>query len=150
VWRTLSWLAASALLAGAAFELALALGASRVGPEPGDDAAGQPIVAPIMALAFLVGFVAATRGRHRAAALLAPAAGLLVTASFYTFDPYYAPTERRYSDGGFLSAPWIFAVLALSLAVGLFTWRRPRAGGPLTSAMLVVCGLTGLAAGTGH
>jgi Na+/proline symporter len=150
MWRTLTWIAAAALLAGAVFELALALGASSVGPKPGDEAAGQAIVAPVMGLAFLVGFVAATLGRDRAAALLAPAAGLLVTASFYTYDPYYAPTQRRYSDRGVLSPLWIFVVLGFSLAVGLFTWRRSRAGGPVTSAMLVVCGITGLLAGTGH
>ena len=148
--RTLTWVAAAALMAGAAFELALALGASGVGPKPGDEAPGQVIVATVMALAFLVGFFAATLGRDRAAALLAPAAGLLVTASFYTYDPYYAPTQRRYSDGGVLSPAWIFVVLGLSLAVGLFTWRRPRSGGPVTSAMLVICGITGLVAGTGH
>ena len=41
------------------------------------------------------------------AALLAPAAAAFLVAYFFTFDPYYAPSERRYSDGGAVPLGWI-------------------------------------------
>jgi hypothetical protein len=150
VLQRLTLVAAGLLLAGAAIELALALGAAKPGPEPGDDATGQAVVGPTMFVAFVVGIGAAAVGRKRVAALLAPAAALLVTVGFYTYDPYYAPSLRRYSDGGAVAPSAIFVMLAVSLGVGLATWRWPRRGGLLTAFALVFCGLVGLAAGDGH
>jgi hypothetical protein len=138
------------LLAGAAFELALALGAAKPGPQPGDDAAGEAVVAPVMAAAVLAGMVLAAGARDRVVAALAPAAGLLLLAGYYTYDPYYAPTLRRYSDGGAAAPSAIFIVLALTLIVGAIAVRLPRLGGPLTTAALFVCGFTAVIAGDGH
>jgi uncharacterized membrane protein YbaN (DUF454 family) len=138
------------LLAGAAFELALALGAAKPGPQPGDDAAGEAVVAPVMAAAVLVGMVVAAAARDRIVAALAPAAGLLLVAGYYTYDPYYAPTLRRYSDGGAAAPSAIFAVLAIMLVVGVIAFRWPRVGGPLTAFALFVCGFTAVIAGDGH
>ena len=151
--RRLSWLAAAVLLAGTAYELALALGAAGVGSQPGDAAAGAEAIRSTAFITMLLGvgiaLVAAARGGS-VAALLAPAAGLFVTAFFYTDDPYYAPGERRYSDGGAAASWWIFVVLVAALATGLIAWRRPREGATLTALMLLVCLATGLIAGDGH
>jgi hypothetical protein len=138
------------LLGGAAFELALALGAAKPGPEPGDDAAGQAVATPVLAAAVLVGMGLAAGARERVVAALAPAAGLLLVAGYYTYDPYYAPTLRRYSDGGAAAPSAIFLVFALMLAAGLLAFRRPRVGGPLTAFALFVCGFTAIIAGDGH
>jgi hypothetical protein len=138
------------LLAGAAFELVLALGAAKPGPQPGDDAAGQAVVGPAMAAAVLVGMIVSAGARERVGAALAPAAGLLLVAGYYTYDPYYAPSLRRYSDGGAAAPSAIFAVLSLMLLVGLVAFRWPRVGGALTTFALFVCGFTALIAGDGH
>jgi len=138
------------LLAGAVFELALALGAAKPGPQPGDDAVGEAIVAPVLAAAILVGVVLAAGTRDRVAAGLAPAAGLVLVAGYYTYDPYYAPTLRRYSDGGAAAPSAVFAVFALTAVTGLVAFRWPRVGGPLTAFALCVCGFTALIAGDGH
>jgi hypothetical protein len=150
VRRRLIFAVALVLLAGAAYELALALGAAKPGPEPGDEAAGQAVLAPILSAAFLAGIVVAAGARDRAVAALAPAAGLLLVAGFYTYDPYYAPGLRRYSDGGAVAASGIFVVLATMLVVGLVALRWPRLGGPLTALALLVCGFTAVIAGDGH
>jgi hypothetical protein len=148
--RALTWACVAAFPAGAVYELALALGALDVGREPGDDPAGQSAVAILITLAFFVALVVAALGRTRAVGLLAPAAALFVTASFYTFDPYFAPEKRRYSDGGAVGATAIYVVLVCAFVVGLFSWRRPRLGGPVTTLMLAAIAFVGLIAGDGH
>jgi len=148
--RALTWASVATFLAGAAYELALALGALDIGPEPGDEPAGQFVVAIFVTVAFLAGMLLAAPGRTRAIGLLAPAAALFVTASFYTFDPYFAPDKRRYSEGGAVGATAIYLVLVCSLFVGLLGWRRPRLGGPATTVMLAAIAFTGLIAGDGH
>jgi hypothetical protein len=153
VLRTIALVSAGVLLAGAAFELVLALGAGSVGGQPVDSSTGQSIVGPIVFFVWLVGLVVAVIGiwrSNRAVALLAPAMGLFVTAVDYTFDPYYAPTERRFADGGAVPVGWIFTLLVISLAVGAFTRRWPRPGSGLTAFTLFVWFVTLIAAGDGH
>ena len=144
---------AGLLLVAAAFELALALGAAKPGPSPGDAATGQDVVGPVAFIALAVGVVAAGLGaakRERAIALLMPAAGLFVTATDYTYDSYYAPTLRRFSDGGAVPVWWMFVLLGISLGVGVFTWRRPGPGCTLTGFGLLVWVVTLMFAGDGH
>ncbi len=153
VLRPLALGAAGVLLAAAGFELALALGASGIGSQPGDSAPGEGIVGPVAIVALFVGVIVAVRGTwnaERAVSALAPAAGLFVTATDYTYDPYYAPTLRRYADGGAVPVSWIFTLLAISFVVGAFTWRRPRAGAGITALSLLVWVVTLVAAGDGH
>jgi hypothetical protein len=73
----------------------------------------------------LVGAVLAFR-RVAATALFAPAAAFFVTARFYTGDPYFWSTFRRYADGGNISSTWIYFLLGLALVAGATTllWRR--------------------------
>jgi hypothetical protein len=144
---------AGVLLAGACFELALALGAGSIGSEPGGDATGQVVVGPIVEVAWLVGIVVACLGARRgerAVSLLAPVLGLYVTATDYTYDPYYAPTERRYADSGAVPVWWIFMLLGVSFTLAFFTWRWPRTGGWITAFGLFVWFVTLVAAGDGH
>jgi Na+(H+)/acetate symporter ActP len=141
------------LAAAAAVELALAVGAAHVGSGPGDDAPGAEVAVPAGSLAMLVGIALAVLGARRAVrwtAILSPAAGLFLTTFFYTEDPYFAPTRRRYSDGGAVAATGIYVVLAVCVVAGLVAWRKPRVGGFLVAFALGSCWLTTLAAGDGH
>lgn len=59
-----------------------------------------------------------------AAALIAPAAALFVTARFYTGDPYYKPDFQSYAEGN--SPVWAFVLLGLAFLAAATTlfWRR--------------------------
>jgi hypothetical protein len=153
VIRRLIWADGVVLLAAAGVELALALGAGHVGAQPGDAAPGADAADAGFSAAVIAGIALAVLGssrRVRATAALVPLAGLFVTASFYTEDPYYAPLRHRYSDGGAVAAAWIYIVLAAAVIAGGVAWRRPRAGGLLAAVMLLVCLVTAALAGDGH
>ena len=49
------------------------------------------------------------------AALFSVAAASLMVARFYTFDTYYLPTLKRYSDSGVFSSTWVFLVAMVAL-----------------------------------
>ncbi len=150
--RTLGWLVIGILSAAAAYELALALGAGSLGPNPGDDVAGSSVVQVVALLAMLaavplgIGFSVRP---WRPAALVAPATAAYLVAFYFTYDPYFAPNLRRYSEGNAAGA-WIGALAAVALAVGVVTSLRPRVGAALTSAILPVLFLATLLAGDGH
>jgi len=148
--RTAGWVVIGILLGAAAYELALALGAGSVGPEPGEDVPGTVAVRFVAVLAMLVGvgLVAAKLGPP-VAALLAPASAFFVVPFSLTFDPYYAPTERRYTDGMF-SLGWIVAVAVAGLVAGALTWLSPRVGAWVTIPALLVLALTTLFMVGGH
>jgi hypothetical protein len=153
VTRSLAFFLVAVLLLAAVYEAVLATGVVKVGPEPGEGVAGSGIVQLLALLAMvsgaLVGLVGIARPR-RATPLLAPAAGLYAVAFEHTYDPYYAPTQRRFSDGGAVPPWWFFALLGASLAVAAFNWRFPRLGSPLTTVTLLVWALTVVFAGDGH
>jgi len=140
------------LVSAAAYEFALALGAGSLGPEPGDGVAGSGIVGGVALLAMLVAAVLGTipGSRPWPAALFGPSAAAFLVTFVFTYDPYYAPTLRRYSDGGALPVPWIAVVAVVALAEGVFTARQPRFGRVMTPVVLIVVLLTTLFAGTGH
>jgi hypothetical protein len=153
VTRSLAFFLVALLLAAAAYELALALGVSKVGPEPGEGVAGSGIVELVAIVAMMagaiVGLVGIVRPR-RATPLLAPAAGLFALGMEYTYDPYYAPSQHRFSDGGAVPVWWILALLGGSGAVAAFNCRFPRLGSPLTTLTLLVWVLTTAFLGDGH
>jgi hypothetical protein len=153
MWRRLAgWVLVAMLLGAAAYEVALALGAGTIGPRPGDDVTGAAWVSGIAVVAMLAGvFLAPSIARHSplAAALLAPAAAAFLVAFWLTYDPYFAPSLRRYSEGN-VPAVWIALVAAAAVAAGTVAYLRPRVGGALTSAVLVLLVVTGLLAGDGH
>ena len=148
--RTAGWVVIGILLGAAADGLALPRGAGSVGPEPGKDVPGTDAVRFVAVLAMLVGvgLVAAKLGPP-VAALLAPASAFFVVPFSLTFDPYYAPTERRYTDGMF-SLGWIVAVAVAGLVAGAPTWLSPRVGAWVTIPALLVLALTTLFMVGGH
>jgi hypothetical protein len=150
--RITGWAVVGLLIAAAAYELALALGAGSPGPEPGEGVSGSGVVEVVALLAMLVAAaIAPFPAVHRwPAVLLAPAAAAYLVAFFFTYDPYYAPTLRRYSDGGAVAGRWIAIVAALALADGILTRLRPRLGGFMTSAVVLIVALTTVFAGDGH
>jgi hypothetical protein len=150
--RWAGWLVIGTLLSSAAYELALALGAGSLGPEPGDGVAGSGIVKSVALLAMLAAAVlgAMPGPRPWPAALFGPFAAAFLVTFFFTYDAYYLPTLRRYSDSGGLSLPWLVIVVAVALADGALTARQPQFGRVMTPIVLVVVLLTTLFVGTGH
>jgi hypothetical protein len=149
--RLLGWLVVAVLLAAAAYELALALGAGTIGPEPGDGVTGEKLVSTLGYVAIAGGiYVAGRYAQHPrlAVALLAPVAAAFVVARFLTFDPYYAPSLRRYSDGS-VSPAWVAVVAVLAAGAGALAWARPRPGALATIVALGLLLLTGVLMG-GH
>lgn len=82
--------------------------------------------------------------------LVAPAAAAFVVARFYAFDPYYAPSLRRASDGGLVPTAEIVVVVAVSLVAGCLVATRPRLGSAATCCALLLCAFTALALRLGH
>jgi hypothetical protein len=148
-----SWFVVAVLGAAAAFELALALGAGSLGPEPGDGVPGERLASIAAVCAIVVGVVvtavAAGRG-HAVPPLLAPAAAAFLVAFFFTYDPYFALYERRYSDGGAASLSWILVVAGFAAGAGLLARVNPPIGSAATALMLAVVMLTFIVAGDGH
>jgi hypothetical protein len=143
------------LAAATVYEALVALGVIQLGSLPGDGPPGAGIVLAAALVAMLVGAALALGmggfgGRASTAELLAPAAAAFLVARFFTFDPYYAPTLRRYSDSGFVS-PFLVAVLvSAALAAAVLTRARPRAGLLLTAPVVLACALTALLMEVGH
>ena len=137
----LIWVVPALLFGAALYELALALWANPSDLQPGQTYDGNNIVAAIAWLTMLLGlFVAlahAARARLPAAvALFGPAATAFAVAQFYTYDPYYFPTLRRYSEGRSGAGSFIAVMVALSLIVAVWTYRRPRSGSAATALLL--------------
>jgi hypothetical protein len=143
------------LAAATAYEALVALGVIELGSLPGDDPPGAGIVLAAAVVSMLGGAAFALGmggfgGRSSTAELLSPAAAAFLVARFFTFDPYYAPALRRYSDSGLVS-PLLVAVLVLvALAAAVLTHARPRAGLLLTAPVVLACALTALLMAVGH
>src|SRR2546423_14786139 len=149
--RTTGWLVTVTLGAAAAYELALAFGAGSIGPEPGGGVAGSGVVEVVAVLAMVAAALLAPllSSRLWPAALFGPATAAYLVAFYFTYDPYYAPTLRRYSEGN-VGGPWIAVVAVVALAAGILTRLRPRIGGGMTSAVVLLVLGTTLLAGDGH
>ena len=149
--RTAGWLVSGILVATAAYELALALGAGSLGPSPGDDVAGSGAVRVVALLAMLVaaGLAPLSGMRPWPAALFAPSAAAFLAAFYFTYDPYFAPSLRRYSEGN-VGGIWIAVVAAVALATGALTRLQPYVGRVMTSGVVVLVLLTTVLAGDGH
>lgn len=148
------WLAACLVLAGAAQQAGVALGWLKIGDEPGADANGHVLfVLALLALVCLgpaLLWAAAVGRRVRAAPVLAVAAGCLVIARFYAFDSYYAPFERRMSEGGAVAGTWIVIVVACAFAAAVISVRHHHSGLCATAAVAWLAFGTAAASGMGH
>jgi hypothetical protein len=138
VLRWLAWVIVAYLLAAAVFEFVLALGHT-ASPD------GEWVVRLVALAAMLVGAVLVYR-KSGAAALIAPAAALFVTARFYTGDPYDKPSFQRYAEGS--SPTWIFALLGLAFLAGATTLLWRRTAGVESVAVLVLLLFTAMFMGT--
>lgn len=149
------WFAVCVVLAGAAQQAAVALEWLAIGPAPGDGAAGQAVFLGgallVLVVLGLVLPVAALAGRRvRALPAIAVAAALLVVARFSSFDPYYAPSLRRMSDGGILSGTWVVFVVACCVGAAVVAARSNRVGTLLVAAACWLAFGTAFLAGLGH
>ena len=148
------WSVPAVLLAATAYEVTLLLWGS-YGRTPGEGVDGEETVAGIALLTMLVGaFFAFGHAFYPrvpwAVALFAPAAAAFLTARFHTYDPYYLPSLRRYSDNGGVGDRWVLEMLVAALVVGVLTRLVPRVGSIATAfLLLLILGTTVLAA-AGH
>jgi hypothetical protein len=129
--------------------------ASRGGEVPGQRLVGQTVAESVASLAMILAFGltidgATRRAATRAVAWLAPAAGAFVLAHYFTYDPYYFPGLRRYSEGGILPLWWLIVVAAGSILAGLLARHRPRSATYTNCLILPVIFLTFIWMGTGH
>ncbi len=153
--RLLTWITVAILLAAAVYFLVLAVGPTGIGPLLGDGPPGETVAAVAWLVASLVGAVLALVVAGRPAIrgpvyLLAPASALSALASFYDFDPYYAPNLRRYSDYATTAATVTWFVVGIAVAVGLLALRHRRLGAALTPFSLFLTLVTGAVVGKGH
>src|SRR5262249_25629317 len=96
--RSSVWVVVTALIFAAVDELVLALIGSS---SPADGALPVGFFASLAALGLVF-------GNTRVASLLAPAAGLFVTARFYTQDPSYDGFHRTFAMNGIPQASWVY------------------------------------------
>jgi hypothetical protein len=139
------------LAAAACYEAAVALGLLDIGPLPGQGPPAEDAVLLPALAALLVGAGVVTVAYDRPLAwLLAPTAAALVVARFFSFDPYYAPTLRRMSDGGAVSPAWVGSVAAAALAAGIALRSGRRFGAFVSAVVLVLSFATVVFEGAGH
>jgi hypothetical protein len=158
--RPRAWVAALVvlvLLGAATYEAALALGWLAIGALPGEGRPEEEEVLLLAVAAQLAGAVVAVASAFRpptkagaAESMIPLSAAAFMTARFYTFDPYYAPTLRRMSDDGFAAPWWVFTLVAGSLVAAALTRARPRIGLTVTGVVVPLCVLTAFAMGLGH
>jgi hypothetical protein len=151
---SIGWAVVLVLLAATAYEAAVALEWISMGSQPGDDAPAQGVVTIAAFLALLTGIVATLISRRilrRWPATLVPiAAAAYMVAQYYSFDSYYLPSLRRFSDAGSISSIWVYGVAIAALIVALAIRRRPSVAPVLTPILLLICGGTVVAQGFGH
>lgn len=145
------------LVTGAVYETAVALELIAIGALGGEGPVGEGFVATTAFSGFLLGIGASVATALRSAVrpaialtLLAPAGAAFMTALFYSFDPYYAPTLRRASEGGVISPAWVFVLVGASLVTAVLAAIRPRLGSVATFLVLLLCAVTTFAERLGH
>ncbi|MBA2740778.1 MAG: hypothetical protein H0U46_02065 [Actinobacteria bacterium] len=155
--EALAALAFALMAVGAVYETCVALEIIPLGAVPGAAPPGEAAVAIAAVAGLLLGSGAsgANAARHDtrsfwALKLLGPVAAAYVVARFYAFDPYYAPSLRRASEGGLVSTPWIALIVALSLGAAALAAVRPRLGSTCTFVVLLLCFFTALVVRLGH
>ena len=115
-----------------------------LGHLPGEAAPGEALLGAALLITLMGGFVVGGLGlsgrvRRTPALSLVPLAGFsLLLSHYYSYDPYYAPSLRRFSDGAFLplSAVFLAGVLAAAVTALLSSATRAQgsAGRPSSSA----------------
>jgi hypothetical protein len=131
------------LVLATGYEALVAFGVIELGSLPGEGPPGELTIALIAVLTMLVAaglaLIAALGARVPFLYLLPPAAAAFLVARFSTFDPYYLPTLRRYSDDGMLPPELVYAVVALAVGAALLTLFHRRAGAALSVPVILAC-----------
>lgn len=143
-----AWATLVVLSLAAGYEALVALEAIAIGQVPGEGPPGGDVVLVAGLLALLAAattcvVAAALRRPARGLVwvLLAPAGAAYLVARWLAFDPYYAPSERRYSEG-VVEAPWIAFVCVVALGAAALVARAPRSGPAAASASLLLTAFT--------
>ena len=139
-----AWAAAIVLATGAVYEALVALEAVPIGDVPGEGAPGSSVVFVASMLGFLVACVVSIRNGLRASktrssvwAVLPLAGATYLVARWYSFDPYFAPTLRRYSEGG-VAGDWILVVAVAAVAAAILVRVLRYAGSLVVGLVLLV------------
>ena len=131
------------LVLATGYEALVAFGVIELGSLPGEGPPGELRIALLAVLTMLVAaglaFFAALGARIPLLALLPPVSAAFLVARFYTFDPYYLPTLRRYSEDGTLPPELVFVVVALALVAAVLTFVQRRAGAALSVLAILAC-----------
>ncbi len=123
-WRPAAALGVVVVLAAVTgYEAMQALGVISLGTSPGADAAGAGVVDTAAVCAFLTAFVVvfcSFRDAERIPSVVRQLFPLVAVATavvgYFSFDPYFAPTKRRYSDyASSGQTVWICFVIAVAL-----------------------------------
>ena len=88
-------------------------------------------------------------GLSHGAALLAPSAAAYLVAFYFTYDPYFAPELRRYSEGN-VAGGWIALVAAIAVGAGALTLLRRRGGAAVSGIAVLIVLVATVLAGDGH
>jgi len=141
--RIVVWATLGVLILATAYEALVAFGLIGLGSLPGEGPPGEQTIALIAVLSMLVAaglaLLAALGARVPFLHLLPPAAAAFLVARFYTFDPYYLPTLRRFSDDGMLSPVLVYGIVALALGAAVLTVVHRRAGAALSVPVILAC-----------
>ena len=150
-WTRVFPIVLAVLVACTAYEVADAANLLKSGSESGYGPAGSAEVEIAALVALIVGTIALGVAGSRAhlAPLVPLAAVAFVVARFYSFDPYYAPTLRRMSDGGLVAPGLIYLLIVAAVVVAALMTKWPSAA-PLGAALLVFSALLALVEGAGH
>ena len=152
--RVAAGLTLGVLLGATLYETLVALQVIELGSQPGDGPPGEQTVALVAVLAMLVaaglGVLAAVGAHVPFVPLLAPAAAAFLVARFYTFDPYYLPDLRRFSEDGMLPPALVYGVVALAVGAALLTLANRRLGAALSVPVILACALFAQVVVGGH
>jgi hypothetical protein len=150
-------LVVTVLLVAAVYETAVALKWISMGSEPGTGASGEGVVvtAAMLALLSAVGYFAGRLLRREvtlpwAAPLIPVAAAVFMFARFHSFDPYYLPTLRRFSEDGGVADAWVYSLVACAPIVVAAIRFWPRTGSLAAAILLVASAGSVFAFGLGH
>lgn len=151
MWRErAALLAVGGFAAATIIDLVIALHWVGLGNEPGDSTVLEDIAGALAFPAFILGFVVSFRPPQTLALALLPlAAAGWMTVHYYTFDPYFYPSDTRFSEGGSVAAWRLYLVALAGLALVLVIRRWPRAARAVP-IYLLLCFLTTVAQGIGH
>jgi hypothetical protein len=136
------------------YEALVAFGVIELGALPGEGPPGEQFIALIAVLTMLVAaglaLFAALGARVPFLVLLPPTAAAFLVARFYTFDPYFLPALRRYSDQGMLPPELVYGIAALALGAAVLTLVHRRAGAALSVFAILACAFFAQVVPGGH